>query len=189
MLLDVVLPDADGFDILARLRQDPARRDLPIILVTGHTTREGVMRGLAGGADGYITKPIQYEALANGVKSVLGLGEAAKDAAPAASTLPDDTLTELRKEYRNGLPLKLGRIESLAKALAPGLPKRTEYEELRRLAHSMAGAAPSFGLEAVGAAAKQLESALNELGEAPQGDVARAKSLVGALRTAANAAR
>jgi DNA-binding response OmpR family regulator len=189
MLLDVMLPDADGFDILARLRQDPARRDLPIILVTGHTTREGVMRGLAGGADGYITKPIQYEALANGVKSVLGLGEAVKDEAHAASTLPDDTLTELRKEYRNGLPLKLGRIESLAKALAPGLPKRAEYEELRRLAHSMAGAAPSFGLEAVGAAAKQLETALNALGEAPQGDVARAKSLVAALRTAANAAR
>lgn len=191
VLLDVVLPDADGFEILERMKQDPARQAIPVILVTGRTTREGVMRGLAGGADGYITKPISYEVLANGVKSVLGLGAAAEgEASAGAQDLNlDDTLTELRKEYRNGLALKVGRVEALAKTLAPGLPKRAEYEELRRLAHSMAGAAPSFGLPEVGAAARALEEALNALGVAPQSDLARAKSLVTALRGAANAAR
>ena len=189
VLLDVALPDADGFEILERMKKDPARRDIPVILVTGRTTREGVMRGLAGGADGYITKPIQYEALANGVKSVLGLGGPDKDAGGAAALDADDTLTELRKEYRHGLPLKVGRMEVLAKTLAPGLPKRSEYEELKRLAHSMAGAAPTFGLPEVGAAAKALEDALIVLGEAPQGDAAVARKLLSALRSAANAAR
>jgi len=191
VLLDVVLPDADGFDILERIRKDPARRDIPVILVTGRTTRESVMRGLAAGADGYITKPIQYEALALGVKSVLGLGEPdeADGRGAIASLEGDDTLTELSKEYRNGLALKLGRMEQLAKGLAPGLPRRAEFEELRRLAHTMAGTAPTFGLPEVGAAAKLLDEALGALGEAPQGDPSAARKRLSALRTAANAAR
>lgn len=191
VLLDVVLPDADGFEILERMKKDPARQAIPVILVTGRTTREGVMRGLAGGADGYITKPISYEVLANGVKSVLGLGAPVTDAegAGAQDLSADNTLTELRREYRNGLALKVGRVEALARTLAPGLPKRAEYEELRRLAHSMAGAAPTFGLPDVGAAARALEEALNQLGAAPQDDPANAKALVAALRSAANAAR
>jgi len=191
VLLDVALPDADGFDILERMKKDPARQAIPVILVTGRTTREGVMRGLAGGADGYITKPIAYEVLANGVKSVLGLGAAAeREASAGAQDLSlDHTLNELRKEYRNGLAQKVGRVEDLARTLAPGLPKRAEFDELRRLAHSMAGAAPSFGLPEVGAAARALEEALNALGAAPKGDLAKAKSLVTALRSVADAAR
>jgi len=191
VLLDVGLPDADGFDVLERMKKDPARRTIPVILVTGRTTREGVMRGLAGGADGYITKPIAYETLANGVKSVLGLGASVpgEQGGGAPDLDADDTLSELRKEYRNGLALKVGRVEALARTLAPGLPQRAAYEELRRLAHSMAGSAPSFGLPGIGAAARALEDALNALGAAPAGDLAKAKSLVAALRSAANAVR
>lgn len=101
----------------------------------------------------------------------------------------DNTLNELRKEYRNGLAHKVGRVEALARTLAPGLPRRAEFDELRRLAHSMAGAAPSFGLPEVGTAARALEKALDALGAAPQSDQTEAKSLVAALRSAANAAR
>jgi CheY-like chemotaxis protein len=177
VLLDVVLPDADGFDILARMKQDSSRQSIPVILVTGRTTREGVMRGLAGGADGYITKPIAYEALANGVKSVLGLGAAPDEegGAGAKALDADDTLAGLAKEYRNGLALKLARVEQLAKL--------DQWQELHRLAHSMAGSAPSFGLTEVGAAAKALEDALAAK------DFDQAERLVAALRTVASAAR
>lgn len=73
VLLDVVLPDANGFDILMRIKQHPALKATAVIMLTGKATRESVMRGLAGGADGYLTKPFEPEILITGVKSVLGL--------------------------------------------------------------------------------------------------------------------
>jgi len=73
ILLDVMLPDADGFDILLRLRQHPALKSVPVIMLTGKATREAVIKGLAGGADGYITKPFEVDALMRAVRSVIGL--------------------------------------------------------------------------------------------------------------------
>ncbi len=73
ILLDVVLPDADGFEILARLRQHPAFKDVAIIMLTAKTTREAVQKGLSGGADGYITKPFDMDVLMKAVHSVFGM--------------------------------------------------------------------------------------------------------------------
>ncbi len=75
ILLDVMLPDADGFDILLRLRQHPALKNVPVIMLTGKATRESVIKGLAGGADGYITKPFEADALMHAVRTVVGLPE------------------------------------------------------------------------------------------------------------------
>lgn len=72
ILLDVMLPDADGFDILLRLRQYPALNNVPVIMLTGKATREAVIKGLAGGADGYITKPFEADALMRAVRTVTG---------------------------------------------------------------------------------------------------------------------
>ena len=72
-LLDVGLPDISGFDVLARMRQHPQLKSIPVIMLTGHAQREDVMRGLAGGADGYITKPFDRDVLLTGIKAVLGL--------------------------------------------------------------------------------------------------------------------
>lgn len=73
VLLDVSLPDADGFDILARMRQHPVLQAVPVIMVTAAATREAVLRGIQGGADGYVTKPFQIHPLVRAVKEVLGL--------------------------------------------------------------------------------------------------------------------
>ena len=73
ILLDVMLPDADGFDILLRLRQHPALKNVPVVMLTGKSTREAVIKGLAGGADGYITKPFEADALMRAVRTVIGL--------------------------------------------------------------------------------------------------------------------
>jgi two-component system, OmpR family, response regulator len=72
-LLDVNLPDTNGFDILQNLKAHPALRTMPAIMVTAEAKRESVMRGLVGGADGYITKPFERAALVDGVKAVLGI--------------------------------------------------------------------------------------------------------------------
>lgn len=76
ILLDVMLPDADGFDILLRLRQHHALKNVPVIMLTGKATRESVIKGLASGADGYITKPFEADALMRAVRTVVGLPEA-----------------------------------------------------------------------------------------------------------------
>lgn len=73
-LLDVGLPDINGFDVLARMRAHPQLKSIPVIMLTGQAQREDVMRGLAGGADGYITKPFDRDVLLIGIRAVLGLG-------------------------------------------------------------------------------------------------------------------
>lgn len=73
VLLDVSLKDANGFDILAKMRQHPVLMGMPVIMLTASATREAVLRGIAGGADGYVTKPFQIHPLIRAVKLVLGL--------------------------------------------------------------------------------------------------------------------
>jgi len=73
VLLDVMLPDADGFDVLLKMRQHPILKAVPVIMLTAKATREAVLKGLAAGADGYVTKPIDADAVIKAVKSVIGL--------------------------------------------------------------------------------------------------------------------
>lgn len=72
ILLDVTLPDVDGFDILLRLRMHPSFKDVAVIMLTGKATREHVLKGLAGGADGYVTKPFEVEVLMRAVNTIMG---------------------------------------------------------------------------------------------------------------------
>ncbi|HEY5635261.1 MAG TPA: response regulator [Burkholderiales bacterium] len=73
VILDVGLPDINGFDVLQRLKAHPALKTVPVIMLTADALRESVMRGLALGADGYITKPFERAALRDGVRAVIGL--------------------------------------------------------------------------------------------------------------------
>jgi CheY-like chemotaxis protein len=71
LLLDVMLPDGDGFDILGRLRARPEFAMLPIVLLTVKAELGHIRRGLALGADGYITKPYSKNQLAEVIGRVL----------------------------------------------------------------------------------------------------------------------
>ncbi len=79
ILLDVNLPGTDGFSVLARIRQHPALRAIPVVMLTAQASRGDVLRGLSGGANGYLTKPFEHEALMRSLRAVLGVaGEPAK---------------------------------------------------------------------------------------------------------------
>ena len=56
LLLDVVMPKMDGFDVIRRLREDKASRELKILFLTNFGQKEDVERGMQLGADGYIIK-------------------------------------------------------------------------------------------------------------------------------------
>jgi two-component system OmpR family response regulator len=90
VLLDVKLPDTDGFDVLAKMRQHPMLREVPVIMVTGTATREAVLKGLQRGANGYITKPFQIDVLVKAVRSVLGIGASNRQTGLTWSDLPSD---------------------------------------------------------------------------------------------------
>ena len=57
MLLDIMLPEEDGLQILKRLRADPNTRKLPVIMLTAKGTEYDKVLGLDQGADDYIAKP------------------------------------------------------------------------------------------------------------------------------------
>jgi two-component system, OmpR family, response regulator len=72
-LLDLTLPDMDGYEVLERLRGHPVFEKLPVIIMTGRSQAHHMTRGLALGADGYVTKPFKISAMVNAVNTVLGL--------------------------------------------------------------------------------------------------------------------
>lgn len=71
LLLDVMLPDGNGFDILAQLRGRPEFSTLPIVLLTAKAELVDIRNGLALGADGYITKPYSKNQLVEVIGHVL----------------------------------------------------------------------------------------------------------------------
>ena len=71
ILLDVMMPKLDGFEVCRRLRGDPALPFMPIILVTARTDSKDVVAGLEAGGDEYLTKPVDQAALVARVKSML----------------------------------------------------------------------------------------------------------------------
>jgi two-component system phosphate regulon response regulator PhoB len=71
LLLDVMLPDGNGFDILAQLRGRPEFAPLPIVLLTAKAELVHIRNGLALGADGYITKPYSKDQLVEVIGRVL----------------------------------------------------------------------------------------------------------------------
>jgi CheY-like chemotaxis protein len=72
LLLDVMLPDGDGFDILGKLRGHPNYALVPIVMLTVKADPGDILRGLSLGADGYITKPYSKAVLADTLRRVLG---------------------------------------------------------------------------------------------------------------------
>ena len=70
-ILDIMLPDMDGYEILKRLRGNPSTRRIPVIMVTAKTTEVDMIKGLDMGADDYIKKPFSVMELITRVKAVL----------------------------------------------------------------------------------------------------------------------
>ena len=73
VLLDVVLPDGNGFEILAGMRRHAKFALLPVIMLTALDSAEDIRRGLDLGADGYMTKPYSKDLLVDTIRQVLRL--------------------------------------------------------------------------------------------------------------------
>ncbi len=73
LLLDVMMPRKSGFEVCEALRSDPSRAGLLIVMLTAKGRDTEVAKGLAIGADAYVTKPFSTKDLLARVKDLLGL--------------------------------------------------------------------------------------------------------------------
>ena len=71
MILDIMMPGIDGFEVCERLRADESTNSLPIIMLSAKTDTESVKRGLNLGANKYLTKPVGPDELTRHVREVL----------------------------------------------------------------------------------------------------------------------
>ncbi|GII66996.1 DNA-binding response regulator [Sphaerisporangium krabiense] len=114
IVLDVMLPDLDGFELCRRLRAHGD--DVPVIFLTARDTSADTVHGLTLGGDDYVTKPFSVEALVARARAVLRRGRrAAEDSgAPDQEVLAvaDLELDEARWEVRRGgVPVELSPTE------------------------------------------------------------------------------
>ena len=70
-LVDIMLPDESGNEIVRKLRKNPDTKNIPVIMVTATTTEMDLVRGLEDGADDYIKKPFSVMELMSRVKALL----------------------------------------------------------------------------------------------------------------------
>ena len=100
VLLDIMLPDMDGLEIVKKLRSRPDTVRVPIILVTAKTTELDKVKGLDIGADDYLTKPFGVMELISRVKALLRRSRALQD--DKQMVLGDITLDSARREVHVG---------------------------------------------------------------------------------------
>lgn len=113
ILSDVIMPGKSGYELCRELKENPATRLIPIVLITGLSEREDRLQGIECGADDFLHKPIFSEELFARVKSLLKLKEFTDELETAESVL---CTLGLSVESRD--PYTEGHCERLAKNAA-----------------------------------------------------------------------
>jgi len=95
VLLDVMMPDMDGFEVCRRLKSDPATSHIPVVMVTALDQVSDRVRGLQAGADDFLTKPVNDLQLMTRVKSLVRLKMLTDELRLRASTTREIGIEEL----------------------------------------------------------------------------------------------
>jgi DNA-binding response OmpR family regulator len=108
ILLDIMMPDIDGLEVLNRLQVNPATAHVAVVLLTARAQAEDRIRGLEMGADDYITKPFDIEELVARVGTVLRRSKAMRDLSPLTG-LPGNfrIAEEMGRRVNSGRPVAI----------------------------------------------------------------------------------
>ncbi|MAF11984.1 hypothetical protein CMK11_16180 [Candidatus Poribacteria bacterium] len=119
VLLDVSMPDLDGFDVMQALRDSPNTRDIPVIMLTARAQISDKLRGLSSGADDYITKPFEPSDLVARVTAALGpSGPANGEDVSAPLEQWSGEIEELARHLETAAQIQLGLMPDEAPPLA-----------------------------------------------------------------------
>ena len=75
ILLDIMMPEMDGFEVCRRIRQDPVTQQIPVVMVTALEDRDSRIRGLEAGANDFLNKPVDSAELTVRVRNLLRIKE------------------------------------------------------------------------------------------------------------------
>ena len=157
VLLDIMMPDMDGYDACRILKSDPDTRDIPIIFVTARSDVDDEAMGLRLGAADYITKPFVPALMRARISIHIRLKQLVdrlehQSATDALTDLPnrrcfDETLQrEWVRGMRSGLPLSIVMIDiDFFKAFNDQYGHQTGDDCLRKVAKALASSVPRLG--------------------------------------------
>jgi putative two-component system response regulator len=122
VLMDVVMPNLDGYEVCERIKQDKATRLTPVVLITALQQREDRIQGINVGADDFLTKPVDVHELKARARSLVRLKRYTDELDTAESVIMSMALViEARDEYTEGHCQRLaGYATALGTALQLG---------------------------------------------------------------------
>ena len=113
ILLDVIMPEMDGFEICKRLKSDPSTQHIPVIILTSPTDKKMRARGISAGANDYVTKPVERLELIVRIKNLLKVREI-EASLKAYSEQPNKEVEEKTKQIREGYVDTILRLTMMA---------------------------------------------------------------------------
>lgn len=140
ILLDVIMPGVSGIELCRELKENPATRLIPVILITGLADRESKLKGIEAGADDFLNKPVDPQELFARVKSLLKL-----------------------KQFTD----ELENAETVLFSLALGVEARDPYTEghCHRLSNYAANLGQALGLDSEDIVALRRAGVLHDIGK------------------------
>lgn len=135
MLLDIMMPGMDGFEVLRRLQQDPAGKDLPVIVVTALSGQDDIARAFECGASDFITKPILYQNLITRITHQLRYSAALKAVRSYSEQLSRtiETRDRMYSVIAHDLRSPIGTLKMTFELLLEQLPMDMVGEDARSL--------------------------------------------------------
>jgi putative two-component system response regulator len=110
VLMDVIMPELNGFDACRQLKSHPATRLTPVVLITALQDSEDRIRGIEAGADDFLSKPINFHELKARVRSLVRIKRYTDELDTAAAVILSLSMTiEARDRYTEGHCLRLSR--------------------------------------------------------------------------------
>jgi CheY-like chemotaxis protein len=106
ILLDIEMPEISGFEYMEQLRQTPQYRDIPVIFVSSHATKEFFTQAISSGAKDFIVKPVSSNILIEKIRMALG----EQPPKTVSREFIEQMIADLKKVCKKGMETKAGTL-------------------------------------------------------------------------------